>query len=104
MVRVSVMYPAGAGKKFDATYYLQKHMPLVRERLGPLGLLRAEADKGIAGGAPDSPPPFAYIAQLYFNSLADFQKAMGVHGKELMGDVPNYTDIQLQVQISEIVG
>ena len=35
MIRVSVLYPAGEGKKF-ATYYLQKHMPLVRERLGKL--------------------------------------------------------------------
>jgi hypothetical protein len=29
---------------------------------------------------------------------------MGAHGKEIMGDVPNYTDIRPQVQISEIVG
>ena len=34
MIRVSVLSPMGEGKKFDATYYLQKHMPLVRERLG----------------------------------------------------------------------
>ena len=26
------------------------------------------------------------------------------HGKEIMGDVRNYTDIQPQIQISEIVG
>jgi len=43
-------------------------------------------------------------SQLYFNSVADFQKAMGAHGKEIMGDVLNYTDIRPQVQISEIVG
>ena len=39
----------------------------------------------------------------YFNSLADFQQAMEAHGKEIMGDIPNYTNIQPQVQISEIV-
>ena len=66
--------------------------------------MRAETDKGVAGGAPGSSAPFVYIAQLYFNSVADFQKAMGAHGKEIMGDVPNYTDIRPQVQISEIVG
>ncbi len=104
MIRVSVLYPMGEGKKFDATYYLQKHMPLVRERLGKAGLVRAEVDKGIAGGAPGAPAPYVYIAHLYFNSIADFQKAMAVHGKEIMGDVPNYTNIPLQVQISEIVG
>ncbi len=60
-------------------------------------------DKGIAGGAPGAPAPYVYIVHLYFNSIADFQKAMAVHGKEIMGDVPNYTYIPLQVQISEIV-
>jgi len=103
MIRVSVLYPTGEGKKFDTTYYMQKHMPLVRERLTGLGLVRAEVDRGVAGGAPGAPAPFVYVAHLYFNSLADFQKAMGAHGAELMADVPNYTNIQPQVQISEIV-
>lgn len=104
MIRVSVMYPAGEGKKFDVTYYMQKHIPLVRERFGGTGLVRAEVDKGVAGGAPGAPAPFVYVAQLYFNSIADFQKAIGTHGKEIMGDVPNYTNIQPQIQISEIIG
>ena len=104
MIRVSVLYPMGEGKKFDAAYYMQKHMSLVRERLKGLGLVRAEVDKGVAGGAPGAPAPFVYIAHLYFNSVADFQKAMGAHGKEIMADVPNYTNIQPQVQISEIAG
>jgi hypothetical protein len=29
---------------------------------------------------------------------------MGQHGKEIMADVPNYTDIRPQTQISEIIG
>ncbi len=28
---------------------------------------------------------------------------MGVHGKEIMDDIPNYTNIQPTMQISEIV-
>lgn len=103
MIRVSVMYSMGEGKKFDTTYYLQRHMPLVRERFGGVGLVRAEVDKGVAGGTPGAPAPFIYVAHLYFNSIADFQKAIEVHGKEVMGDVPNYTNIQPQIQISEIV-
>ncbi|MBI4240883.1 MAG: EthD family reductase, partial [Candidatus Rokubacteria bacterium] len=58
----------------------------------------------VAGGAPGAPAPFVYIAHLYFNSVADCQKAMGAHGKEIMADVPNYTNIQPQVQVSEIAG
>ena len=103
MIRVSVLYPNEAGKKFDATYYLNKHVPMAGERLGKAGLVRAEIDKGVAGGAPGAPAPFVYVAHLYFNSIADFQKAMEAHGKEIMGDVPNYTNIQPQIQISEVV-
>jgi uncharacterized protein (TIGR02118 family) len=40
---------------------------------------------------------------LYFNAAADFQKGIGAHGKEIMGDIPNYTDLAPQIQVSEIV-
>ena len=103
MIRVSVLYPTKEGGKFDHAYYAQKHMPLVKERIGKLGLVRLEIDRGIAGGAPGAPAPFACIGHLYFNSVDEFQKAMGAHGKELMGDVPNFTTLTPQVQISEIV-
>jgi uncharacterized protein (TIGR02118 family) len=102
MIRVSVMYPHGEGKRFDHGYFAQKHMPLVRERLGSLGLIRYEIDKGVAGGTPGSAAPFVSIAQLYFDSVPDFQQAMQKHGKELLDDIPNYTNIQPQIQISEI--
>jgi len=103
MIRVSVHYPSKPGVKFDHAYYAQKHMPLVRQRLGSLGLVRAEIDRGLAGGAPGSAAPFACIGYLYFNSLEEFQKAMKAHGAELMGDVPNFTTVRPEVQISEVV-
>mgnify|MGYP001617688390 CR=1 FL=1 len=104
MIRVSVMYPSGEGKKFDHDYYVTKHMGLVQQRLGGLGLVRWEVDKGLAGGAPGAPAPFACVGHLYFKSVPDFQAAMKPHGKELFADVPNFTNITPQVQVSEIVG
>lgn len=104
MIRISVLYPNETGKKFDHDYYKNKHMKLVGERLKPFGLIRYEVDKGVAGGAPGSPAPFVGVCHIYFNALTDFQKGMGEHGKELMADIPNYTNIQAQIQISEIVG
>jgi len=104
MIRVSVLYANEAGKKFDHDYFVNKHMKLVRERLTSFGLVRTEVDKGKAGGAPGAPAPFTAIAHIYFGTLPEFQKGMGQHGKELMADIPNYTDIQPQVQISEIIG
>ena len=103
MIRVTVLYPNEAGKKFDVDYYRNKHMKLVGERLKDFGFVRAEVDKGVTGGAPGSSAPYVCIGHVYLNSLADFQKGMGVHGKEILGDIPNYTDIQPTMQISEIV-
>jgi hypothetical protein len=34
--------------------------------------------------------------------VEEFQKAMGAHGPEIIGDVPNYTDIEPQIQISQM--
>ncbi len=104
MIRISVLYANETGKKFDHDYYKNRHMRLVGERLKDAGLIRYEVDKGIAGGAPGSPAPFVGVCHLYFNSVSDFQKGMGAHGKELMADVPNYTNITPQIQISEVVG
>lgn len=103
MIRVSVLYASGDGKTFNHDYYTTKHMPLVRERLGGLGLRRLEVDRGLAGGAPGAPAPYVCAGHLYFDSVDDFQKAMKPHGKELFADVPNFTNIQPQVQISEII-
>ena len=33
----------------------------------------------------------------------DRLKGIGAHGKEIMGDIPNYTDLAPQIQVSEIV-
>src|SRR2546422_5731402 len=55
MIRISVLYPSSEGKKFDVNYYVNRHMKLVRERLGSFGLVRTEVDKGVAGGAPGAP-------------------------------------------------
>ena len=104
MIRVSVMYPTSEGKKFDYDYYANKHMKgLVQERWGGMGLVKVEVDRGVAGGAPGAPAPYAAVGHVYFRSLDDFQKASKAHGKELFADVPNFTTITPQVQISEII-
>ena len=104
MIRVTVLYPNETGKKFDHEYYKNKHMKLVAERLKGFGLIRYEVDKGVAGGAPGAPVPFVGACHFYFPSVGDFQKGIAAHGKEIMGDIPNYTNIQPTIQISEIVG
>ncbi len=100
MIRVSAMYPPS--EKFDHDYYVNNHMKMVANLVGD-ALVRFEVDKGVAGGAPGSPPPYAAIGHLYFNSVPEFAQAFGQHAGEIMGDVPNFTDAQAQIQISEII-
>jgi uncharacterized protein (TIGR02118 family) len=102
MICVSVFYPSGPGKHFDQVYYEQKHRPLVKERLGN-SLTRYEIDQGLSGLDPGSEPMFATVGRLYFNSVGEFQQQMIAHGAELQADIPNFTDIQPQFQISELV-
>jgi uncharacterized protein (TIGR02118 family) len=75
----------------------------VKQRLSPHGLLRVEVDKPLAGGDPNGPAPCVGMGHLYFHSMADFQKGMGAEGPALFADVPNYTNVTPQIQISEIV-
>ena len=55
-------------------------------------------------GAPGAPAPYVAIGHVYFNALEGFQKGMGQHGKDIMADIANYTNIAPQIQISEVVG
>lgn len=101
MIKVSVFYPSGQGNTFDMNYYIATHMPLVRRLLGT-ALKKVEVDQGLAGGTPGSPPTYLAIGHLFFESLQTFQAAFGPHRAAIAGDVPNYTNTQATIQISEV--
>ncbi len=103
MIKVSVFYPNDEGKKFDMDYYSGKHMPMVQSRLDSLGLLRLEVERGVSSADPNAPAPFVAMGVLYFNTAEEVHEGFKTHGREIMGDIPNYTDIAPQFQISEIV-
>jgi len=45
---------------------------------------------------------YTVIAHLSFDSVDAFQSTFGPNAPAILGDVPNYTDIQPIVQISEV--
>ncbi|MEJ2010521.1 MAG: EthD family reductase [Acidobacteriota bacterium] len=101
MIKVSVMYPNSPGGRFDMAYYLESHIPMVREKLG--GALKGvSVDQGIAGDEPGSPPPYLALAHLLFDSMEAFGAAFGPHEKAIGADVPNYTNVQPVLQVSEV--
>ena len=103
MVKISILYPNRQGARFDFDYYTQRHLPMVKERLGPLGLSNITVDKGMGGLAPGSPAVYLTVASLQFTSIEALQQGLAAHGAEILGDIPNYTDIQPVMQVSEIL-
>ena len=102
MIKVSVMYPNKPGARFDHDYYRDKHMPLVKSRLGD-ACKYYTIDKGLAGGAPGDPPTYVGMCHIFSDSVDSFQKGFGPHAKEILGDIANYTDLAPVMQISEVV-
>jgi uncharacterized protein (TIGR02118 family) len=102
MIKVSVMYLNTPGARFDHEYYRDKHMPLVKARLGD-GCKFYTVDKGLAGGAPGTPATYVAMCHIYADSVEAFQKGFGPHAQEIMGDIPKYTDLSPVIQISEVV-
>jgi uncharacterized protein (TIGR02118 family) len=99
MIKVSVMYPNTPGCRFDHAYYRDKHMPLLKQRMGD-ACLRYTIDKGLGGAAPGAPATYVGMCHIFCDSVEAFQSAFGAHAKELLADIPNYTDQQPVVQIS----
>ncbi len=95
MIRVSVLY-ARPGK-FDFDYYAKEHMQLVHKLLDPFGLVKSEVDKGMESA------PYIAVGHLIFNSLEDMESGLQAHDPKLAADLGNFTDIQPQFQVSEIL-
>ena len=102
MFKVSVMYENKPGARFDHAYYRDRHLPLLKSRLGAT-CLSYTIDKGLAGGAPGAPAPYVAMCHVFCDSVESFQTAMAPHAAEIMGDIKNYTDLTPTLQISEVV-
>ncbi len=98
-----VSYPNTPGARFDEQYYLTKHMPMVAKRLAPHGMNGWAVDKGIAGFAPGAPADYVIQAQLTFDSLEGLQAGMAAESAAILADIPNYTDLQPQIQINQVL-
>ena len=98
MIKVNVMYPYTEGARFDHAYYRDRHMPMVKARLGS-ACAYYTVEKCLAGRAP------TYVAMCAFicDSVEGYEAAMQEHRAEVLRDIANYTDIAPVLQFSEIV-
>jgi uncharacterized protein (TIGR02118 family) len=103
MIRLSVMYPATRGSRFNWDYYLGPHRELSRRLLASRGLVRTEIDRGIGGLPPGTAPTYHAIGHLFFRTMAELDSALEASAGEFLADERNYTDVPSIVQISEVV-
>ena len=92
MIKVSVMYPSGDDATFDMEYYKTAHMEIVDRTMKPS---KWEIESGVDG-------PYVAIGNLYFESMDAMQAGMAGAG-EALADIPNFTNTESAVQVSQIV-
>ncbi|TAN08233.1 MAG: EthD family reductase [Rhodanobacteraceae bacterium] len=102
MIKVSVMYPFAPATRFDHAYYCNKHMPLVKSRMGE-SCRYYTVDQGLTGGSPDAPPTYIGMSHIFCDSVEAFQNSFGRHADEIMKDIPNFTGIAPVIQFSEVL-
>ncbi len=84
------------------SYYVDSHMStLVKGKLGA-ALKGMQVDHGLGGAMPGVPAPYIAVGHLLFDSVEAFQAAFGPVATEILGDIPNYTNVQPAVQVSEV--
>ncbi|MBW8294448.1 EthD family reductase [Sphingopyxis sp.] len=100
MIRITILYPASVGARFDMDYYLGVHAPRALSRLG--GAVESfTVDVGIHA-PPMSEPLFVAAGHYLCASAEEFMAAYLPHAAELQADVANYTDIKPIIQVSEV--
>jgi uncharacterized protein (TIGR02118 family) len=60
-------------------------------------------EKGLGGAMPGLPAPYTGMGNMYFNSVDDFENAFGPNAEKIMGDLPNFTNIDPIIQVSEVM-
>lgn len=101
MIKVSILYPNRPGSRFDVDYYLDTHMPMSIDLLGP-AMKEISVEIGLAGGEPGTPPPYVATCHFVCETVDAFLGAFLPHAARLQSDMANYTDIEPMIQIGEI--
>lgn len=82
-------------------YYLNNHIPMVQQKLGA-AIKSASVVQGLSGMEPGSSPAFVAMTHILFDSVEALQEAFGPHADTIMADIPNYTNIEPVIQLSEV--
>jgi uncharacterized protein (TIGR02118 family) len=104
MTKISILYPNTKGSRFDMRYYVETHMPISINLLSAHpGFKGVSVERGLGGAIPGTDAAYVAMCHFLFDSLDDFVAAFTLHAAVLQGDMPNYTDIEPIIQVSEVL-
>jgi len=96
MIVMTILYPRTDDSTFDMDYYVGSHMPMFAEVLG---------DACGGWGAIDVPAgKYAAMGWIMATSQDELNATLAEHGAKIMGDVPNYTNVQPETIVGEVTG
>ena len=89
-----VLYPNDDNLKFDMSYYLKSHLPLVKEKFGPYGLQRVDITE-FGPDADGTKPRFVIQAVIVWGNQDDMSMAMASPEAGLVfGDMAHFCNVQ----------
>lgn len=102
MYKLTAMYPNGPDVRFKFDYYTGPHDRLVKDLLTSHGLMQVDVDRGV--DAPgENGAPYIAIGTLWFESADGIEDGLAEHGEEILGDIPNFSNVEPEIQISEVL-
>jgi uncharacterized protein (TIGR02118 family) len=102
MISVVGLYPNKAGSRFDLDYYVHRHLPLVRDRLQPMGMRSLTYTVEHAMDPETPSQAYRLSAELRFDDMESAARALQAHGPETQADIPNFTDVAPVILIGKV--
>jgi uncharacterized protein (TIGR02118 family) len=98
LITLTALYPKTDDSTFDMDYYVNTHLPLVSERIGAVVSTSASAGTDFGG-----PTPYMCVGVINIESMDALATAFGAHGDEIMGDIPNFTNVAPVIYVGDVV-
>ena len=102
MIRITLIYRKSAQTHFDFDHYVNHHVPMSRGLMADCGLISIEVEK-VLRALDGSPSDIVCVTHVDFEDETGLRKALELHGEKMMADFPNYTDIDPEIQVCQVL-
>ena len=99
---ITILYPAKDNDAFGFEFYLNRHVPLIKDILGKC-LERIEVRKGASAQDGSSAPTYTCVISIWIADWPAYEKAIAARASELIAEVPLFTKVMPIIQIDEVI-